>query len=213
FADPDGDPLSISGAGAGTVTDQGDGTWSWAFTPNDDGNGSVTVTASDGFGGTVSDTFTWSAGNVGPTIVSLTPDVTTALAGSDVTWTAVATDPGAGDRFTWWFDGGGGYAGGLRTTFTRSYADCGTYALHARITDDDGGSDQAISDATITVVKASALAPVDPNGPTIVNTGQVLPVKVFVGRGAFESDLSRRSTSSTAGSRSRPRAHRRPTRP
>jgi len=111
------------------------------------------------------------------------------LSGADVTWTAVATDPGAADTFTWWFDGGGGFAGGLRTTYTRSYDDCGTYALHARIEDDDGGSAQATSDATVTVVRAAALSPVDPSGTTAVNTGQVLPVKVFVGCGAFQSDL------------------------
>jgi Bacterial Ig domain len=189
FTDPDGDPLSISASGSGTLTDAGDGTWSWTFTPNDDGNGSVTVTASDGLGGTASDTFTWSSANVAPSIVSLTPDATTVVSGSEVTWTAVATDPGTGDTFTWWFDGGGGFAGGLRTTFTRSYDDCGTYTMHARVADDDGGSAQATSDATVTVVEVAALSPVDPSGPTSVNTGQVLPVKVFVGCGAFENDL------------------------
>jgi Bacterial Ig domain len=189
FTDPDGDPISISGSGAGHVADHHDGTWSWSFTPNDDGNGSVEVTASDGFGGTVTDTFTWSSANVAPSIVSLVPDATKVLSGADVTWTAVATDPGAADTFTWWFDGGGGFAGGLRTTYTRSYDDCGTYALHARIEDDDGGSAQATSDATVTVVRAAALSPVDPSGTTAVNIGQVLPVKVFVGCGGFQGDL------------------------
>jgi hypothetical protein len=189
FSDPDGDPISIGGSGVGHVTDHHDGTWSWSFTPNDDGNGSVKVTASDGFGGTVSDTFTWSSANVAPSIVSLIPDTRKVLSGADVTWTAVATDPGTADTFTWWFDGGGGFAGGLRTTYTRSYDDCGTYALHARIEDDDGGSAQATSDATVTVVRAAALSPVDPGGSTAVNTGQVLPVKVFVGCGAFQNDL------------------------
>ena len=189
FTDPDGDPMSIGRTGAGHVTDHHDGTWSWSFTPNDDGDGSVKVTASDGFGGTVTDTFMWSSANVAPSIVSLVPDATKVLSGADVTWTAVATDPGTADTFTWWFDGGGGFAGGLRTTYTRSYDDCGTYALHARIEDDDGGSDQATSDATVTVVRAAALSPVDPSGSTEVNTGQVLPVKVFVGCGGFQSDL------------------------
>jgi hypothetical protein len=163
--------------------------WSWTYLPSDDGNGSVTVTASDGLGGTATDTFTWSAANAAPSIVSLTPDATKVLAGSDVTWTAVATDPGSADTFTWWFDGGGGFGGGLTTTYVRSYDACGTYALHARIADDDGGSAQATSDATVTVVRAAALSPVDPSGVTAVNTGQVLPVKVSVGCGAFQNDL------------------------
>jgi carbon monoxide dehydrogenase subunit G len=189
FSDPDGDPLSITASGAGLVSDHGDGSWSWTDVPSDDGNGSVTVTASDGLGGTATDTFTWSASNVAPSIVSLTPDATKVLAGGDVTWTAVATDPGSADTFTWWFDGGGGFAGGLRTTYTRSYDDCGTYTVHARIADDDDGSSQATSDATVTVVRAAALSPVDPSGVTTVNPGQVLPVKVFVGCGVFQGDL------------------------
>jgi hypothetical protein len=189
FTDPDGDPLSIAASGAGVLSDHGDGTWSWTDVPSDDGGGSVTVTASDGLGGTATDTFTWSAANVAPSIVSLTPDATKVLAGNDVTWTAVATDPGAADTFTWWFDGGGGFAGGLTTTYTRSYDDCGMYTLHARIADDDGGTVQATSDATVTVVRAAALSPVDPSGVTSVNTGQVLPVKVFVGCGGFQTDL------------------------
>jgi Bacterial Ig domain len=189
FTDPDADQLLITGSGVGDVTDNGDGTWSWTYVPSDDGNGSVTVTASDGMGGTATDTFTWSSANVAPSIVSLIPDATRVLAGTDVTWTAVATDPGTADTFTWWFDGGGGLAGGLTTTYTRRYDDCGAYPLHARIADDDGGSAQATSDATVTVVRAAALSPVDPSSVTTVNTGQVLPVKVFVGCGSFQADL------------------------
>ena len=62
--------------------------------------------------------FSWVADNVPPTIVSLTPSATTVLAGADVTWTAVATDPGIDDTFMWWFDGGAGVPGGLTTTYT-----------------------------------------------------------------------------------------------
>src|SRR5437867_4202421 len=121
FTDPDGDPLSITGSGAGTVRDHGDGTWSWQYLPPDDGSGSVSVTASDGKGGTATDVFSWVADNVPPTIASLTPSATTVLAGADVTWTVVATDPGIDDTFMWWFDGGAGVPGGLTTTYTTSY--------------------------------------------------------------------------------------------
>jgi Bacterial Ig domain len=183
FADPDGDPLSVSGSGAGSLTDHGDGSWSWLYVPTDDASGSVSVTASDGKGGAVTDTFTWAADNVSPAIVSLTPDATTVLAGADVTWTAVATDPGIGDTFTWWFDGGAGVPGGLTTTYTTSYTACGTYSLDAKVADDDGGSDEATSDTTVTVVRAAALSPVDPGGVTVVQKGEVVPVKVQVGCG------------------------------
>jgi hypothetical protein len=179
FSDPDGDVLTITGAGAGAVTDHGNGRWSWRNVPLDDGNGSVTVTASDGNGGTATDVFSWRADNVPPTIVSLTPSTTTALAGSNVIWTATATDPGTADTFTWWFDGGAGNAGGLTTTYTRSYSSCGTYALDATVADDDGGSDSAISDATVSVGEGAVLPPLA-SGKDLVQTGQVVPVKVRI---------------------------------
>jgi hypothetical protein len=179
FSDPDGDALTITGAGAGFVTDHGNGRWSWRNVPLDDGNGSVTVTASDGNGGTATDVFSWRADNVPPTIVSLTPSTTTALAGSDVIWTATATDPGTADTFTWWFDGGAGNAGGLTTTYTRSYSSCGTYALDAMVADDDGGSDFATSDATVSVGEGAVLPPLG-SGKDLVQTGQVVPVKVRI---------------------------------
>jgi hypothetical protein len=179
FSDPDGDALTISGAGAGSLTDHGNGRWSWRNEPLDDGNGSVTVTASDGNGGTATDVFSWRADNVPPTIVSLTPSTTTALAGSDVMGTASATDPGAADTFTWWFDGGAGNAGGLTTTYTRSYASCGTYALDATVADDDGGSDSATSGATVSVGEGAVLPPLG-SGKDLVQTGQAVPVKVRI---------------------------------
>ncbi|TMM25466.1 MAG: hypothetical protein E6F95_01770 [Actinobacteria bacterium] len=191
FTDPDGDPLTISGSGVGTLTDNGDGRWSWRHVPPDDGNGTVSVTASDGNGGTATDAFSWRAVNVPPTIVSLTASTTTALAGSDVTWTATATDPGTADTFTWWFDGGAGSAGGLTTTYTRSYASCGTYALEARVADDDGGSDSATSRATVSVGDGAVLPPLGSGGKDLVQTGQVVPVKVRIGcGGAFWGGLA-----------------------
>ncbi len=191
FTDPDGDALTISGSGAGTVADLGNGRWSWHHVPPDDGNGSVVVTASDGNGGTATDVFSWRSDNVPPSIVSLTPSTTTALAGSDVTWTATATDPGTADTFTWWFDGGAGAAAGLTTTYTRTYADCGTYSLDAKVADDDGGSDSATSRATVTVGDGVVLPPLGSGGKDLVQTGQVVPVKVRVGcDGAFWGGLA-----------------------
>jgi hypothetical protein len=88
---------------------------------------------------------------------------------------------GPNDTFTWWFEGGAGIPCGLTTTFTTNYTACGTYSLDAKVADDDGGSDEATSDATVTVVEAAALSPVDPGGITLVQKGQVVPVRVQVG--------------------------------
>ncbi|MGE5227854.1 MAG: Ig-like domain-containing protein [Planctomycetaceae bacterium] len=190
FTDPDGDPLTIAASGAGSIADHGDGSWSWQLVPADDGQGTVTVTASDGRGATATDTFTWDAANVPPTIVSLTPSVATTVTGSDVTWTAAATDPGTADTFTWWFDDGAGVPGGLTTTFTRSYASCGSHPLTATVADDDGGSDTATSATSVSVADATMLPPLGARAARPVRPGSVVPVRVWIGcDGVFWSGL------------------------
>ena len=57
-------------SGAGTVTPTGSGGWGWSLPTTDNGSGSVVVTATDSGGLTATDTFTWTANNVAPTIVS-----------------------------------------------------------------------------------------------------------------------------------------------
>src|SRR5207244_11091836 len=89
------------------------------------------------------------------------------------------------------FGGGAGSAGGLTTTYTRSYASCGTYALEARVADDDGGSDSATSRATVSVGDGAVLPPLGSGGKDLVQTGQVVPVKVRIGcDGAFWGGLA-----------------------
>ncbi len=183
FTDPDGDLLTVTGSGVGAVTDLGGGAWSWAHSPTDDGAGTVTVTADDGNGATVADTFSWQAGNLAPTIVSLEPSTTTVLVGSDVMWTATATDPGSGDTHAWSFDDGLGSGAGLSTTFTRSYGSCGEFQLAATVADDDGGSATVTSSATVTVIGAQVLEPAADAAGRMVQRGQVVPLKVRVGCG------------------------------
>jgi hypothetical protein len=67
FTDSNGDSLTVTKAsGAGSVTQGAGGAWSWSLTPSDQGSGTVVVQASDGRGGSVSDSFDWSAVNVVP---------------------------------------------------------------------------------------------------------------------------------------------------
>jgi hypothetical protein len=79
FTDPDGDALSITKlSGSGTVTPSATtpGGWSWALTPSDEGSGTVVVRAHDGHGGSVTDSFDWSASNVAPVLVTAGADAT-----------------------------------------------------------------------------------------------------------------------------------------
>ncbi|HEX6843928.1 MAG TPA: Ig-like domain-containing protein [Actinomycetota bacterium] len=181
FTDPDGDPLQLSASGDGTFVDHGDGTWSWTLASDDDGDGAVVVTADDGNGGETSDRFGWSATNVAPTIASLQPSATTVLTGTEVVWTASASDPGTADELTWSFDGGVGTAAGATTTYATRYDACGTYGLAAAVADDDGGDASATSGATVTVIGASLLEPILTDGITIGPRGRTIPLKLRVG--------------------------------
>jgi hypothetical protein len=48
------------------VTQGAGGAWSWSLTTSDQGSGTVIVQASDGKGGSTTDSFDWSAANVAP---------------------------------------------------------------------------------------------------------------------------------------------------
>jgi hypothetical protein len=181
FADPDEDALTITWSGPGTLIDDGNGTWSWTLQTDDDGSGTVVVTADDGNGEQVSDSFTWTSMNGPPTIVALDPSATTVLLGADVTWTAQATDPGSADQLTWSFDGGAGGGAGAVTDWVARYDICGTHALAATVTDDDGGSATAVSAAQVTAIGASLVDPASVEGLSIGRGGRTLPIKVHVG--------------------------------
>jgi large repetitive protein len=100
FSDLDGDTLSFSASGlpAGLVIDPATGVISGTIDPGASqvagGLYSVTVTASDGNGGTVSTTFSWTVENPGPTAVN---DIATTNEDTPVTISVLAndTDPDA----------------------------------------------------------------------------------------------------------------------
>jgi hypothetical protein len=129
----------------------------------------------------VSDTFSWSSANEPPVITVLEPSVSTVLLGSVVTWSAAATDPGSADSLAWSFDGGVGWGTGWSTSWDTSYSTCGSYALHASVTDDDGGSASAVSTRSVTAIGAGLVEPASTGGVEIGRQARVVPLKVHVG--------------------------------
>ena len=198
FADQDtNDTLTITQlSGAGSVTDTGNGTWSWSHTPNDNGTGTVVVQASDGHpGGTVTDSFDWTADNVNPTITNISASVQNALVNSNVTFMGTATDPSSVDTQTGFFwqwskDGGLTYnpatvpnnpfaAGG--NPLTTSFSSCGTKSVSAKATDKDLGTSLPVTSSSVSLYNGSFLPPIDTPAVNLTLKGKVLPVKISVG--------------------------------
>ena len=180
FTDPEGDMLTITGAGAGTVTDNNDGTWSWNYTPTDDGTGTVTVTADDGNGGTVTDTFDWTAYNVAPDVTITSPaDGTLYTVNTPVNLAASFTDPGSADTHTYsinWDDSPSpsiGDAIGETVDGSRAYTTPGVYMISVTVTDDDGGYD----------TKPVMVVVYDPSGGFVTGGGWFISPE-----GAFKAD-------------------------
>ena len=195
----------LSGAGTITPTVPADGTWSWSFTPDDNGSADVTVQATDAGGLSITDTFTWTAINVAPT-------VTSSISGSidcqtNATLSLSFSDPGINDGGTssdgYWavdIDWGDGTAHtefeanaqgavGDSSHLSHLYTTPGNYTAAVTVTDKDGGvgTDNG-TDNQITVLQTYAttfLAPFDGSSPSnlITNTmknGRVVPVKVKI---------------------------------
>jgi hypothetical protein len=172
-------PVALS-ASVGTVTDLGSGAWSWSYSATDGPAQSQTVVVTgiaDGrVGGT---TFELTVGNVAPTVASVTPDTSTALAGQPVTFQGTATDESPEDTaagFTWAF-GGTAVSG---DSYTTSFTGCGAATVTATATDKDGGiSAEATSDA-VAVVDAQLAEPLRA-GYNLVQSGRVVPIRVEIG--------------------------------
>jgi VCBS repeat-containing protein len=189
----DNDPLSITKtAGAGTVVDNHDGTWSWSLQTNDNVSGTVTVTASDGNGGTVTDSFDYSTINVAPTVTSITPSAQNALAGptNSVTFTGAATDPSsidAGGLFWHWAVDSGtynAYGAANANTYKASFSTCGLHTVSAQAKDKDNGVSAPFTVNYANVYSGAYKAPLVDGTVNMVQKGQVIPVKISVGCGA-----------------------------
>jgi hypothetical protein len=218
FADEDGDSLTITkDSGAGTVTPGSGGSWSWSLATSDDTSGTVVVKADDGKGGTVTDSFSYTAVNVAPVMSALavTGNNTTAcLAGNLVGVSFTVTDPAteAADPITGLITWGGG-APATTSISGRSVSESHTYppgsfTLSAGVNDGDGGadSDTAAISHLYSTTGGFPLPPINVDGTSNFKLGSTIPVKLRVAdcNGTSVAGLSPRvslvkTTSSTSG--------------
>jgi hypothetical protein len=193
FEDLDGDPLTLSADNGtvGTFTPGASGTWTWSLPTSDDvPGGTITVTANDGKGGTVSDSFTYSAVNADPSIDSLGLTGTNCdpVLGFDV------SDPGTADTHEGivdWDDASADTAftnADLPFSQSHHYGSAGSYTIRVDVEDDDLGTD---SDSTLTHtvsnIPSNVLQPINYTGrPTnpldmsLFKAGSTVPVKITV---------------------------------
>ncbi len=169
FSDADGDPLTITKAsGAGTVTQGANGSWSWSLPTNDDASGSVTVTADDGKGGTVSDSFNYSASNVAPSVQLSGPGTVNENKNGSETYGFSISDPGTADTHQVNASCGanGSKVSQSNSGFVCSFPDGpATSNVSVSATDDDGASGSDSKSVTINNVAPS----VQLSGPGTVN--------------------------------------------
>jgi uncharacterized repeat protein (TIGR01451 family) len=99
FSDPDGDALVVTADNtAGTFVGSPDGSWSWTLPTNDEvGPRTITVTATDPFGGSASDTFTYQAFNRPPIVTLSNPPRIVDEGPAEVTISYTIADPGSAD--------------------------------------------------------------------------------------------------------------------
>jgi hypothetical protein len=190
FADEDDDTLTLTADNTdGTFTDDGDGTWTWSMATTDDVvGGDITVTANDGNGGTITDTFHYSAVNADPSIDTFSVTKTT---GCSVNLTATFSDSGSADTHTGdvdWGDASGTNSDGEEDLGTltspisqgHTYPGSGSYTVSLTVTDDDGGSDTETSGSPVvfTDVISPFLDPIRADGNYKI--GSTLPIKVTI---------------------------------
>jgi hypothetical protein len=187
YNDSDGDPVDLT-ASYGTVTkDPGGvtGTWSWSTTPDDGPADSqtVTITATDSHNATGQNSFGLTVNNVPPTITSITPNPSSVLTGTNVTFTGAATDPSGADTtagFKWSWNGGAYGAAGTNT-FTTAFSTCGSNTVSATAKDKDDGISDSFTSSAVSSYDGHFLPPLTEGTFNAVQKGQVVPVKISVG--------------------------------
>jgi PKD repeat protein len=170
-------PVLLS-ASDGTVVANGDGTWSWSSSTNDGPADSRQITVLASAGESHSEvTFDLTVNNVAPTITAVT--ASSGLVGQPITVTGSATDPSSADTaagFDWTFDGTATNTNAAQLTFD----DCGTHTVTATAADKDGSPSSPVT-TSVVVSEARFSAPLDAAHVNLVQSGQVVPVKVAIG--------------------------------
>jgi PKD domain len=196
FSDQDGDTLSITKqSGAGTVepstTDPGQ--WSWSLPTTDNGSGTVVVKAEDGKGGTVTDSFDWTATNANPVVdtpLNITDpnNGTACLGGNTVNLGFSFTDAGSADTHKATIAWGDGSTDTVVDPATspvsgkqHTYKGLGPYTITVTVEDDDAGS------ATGTKIQSfhynvgnTLLSPVNADSSSLFKLGSTIPLKVNI---------------------------------
>ena len=112
----------------------------------DNGNYTVTLTVADEEGDSVSSTLDVTVNNLAPTIAEITGE-TNILEGTEVTYSATASDPGD-DTLTYsWDFGDGNTASGQDVTHI--YSDNGNYTITLTVSDDDNASSTQTLNVTV----------------------------------------------------------------
>jgi len=179
YADPDGDPTTLS-VSAGTIVDNGDGTWSWSHIA-DGPTTPVFVTITDDHGNKGQTAFFVVSTNIPPT-VTIDPDQVTSInEGDTLDVSASFTDPGDDDPYTATIDYGDGsgphpatvvvtnttppQAGTVTGSF--QYGDNGSFTVTVTVTDEDGGTGSA--DFVVTVANVDPDAVIETPEPVVAD--------------------------------------------
>lgn len=186
FKDADGNAtltLTVPDGTPGAFTDNGDGTFDWSLATDDDAAGSVTVTADDGEHDTASQTFTYLASNVAPTVTA-SADATAACT---VSLGATFIDPGTADTHSAvidWDDASvDATVDPAVSPFSAShtYATNGTFNATVTVTDDDEGVGTDSVEFATKVTPSAILQPINTTGArSDFKIGSTIPVKIRV---------------------------------
>jgi predicted extracellular nuclease len=191
-SDPEGDRLSYAWDLDNNGTFETPGQSVSYYAADGPASPTVAVQVTDALGATAVAQATVNIANVAPTITSLTPSATSALTGQNVTFTGTATDPSGPDTtagFTWAFDAGSGFGAFGSNGFVTSFAGCGAHTVSAKARDKDGGVSTPFTSGAVHVYDGGFNPPIDAASVNLVQSGQVVPVKITVGCNGFLSGL------------------------
>jgi hypothetical protein len=167
-------------ATAGTITGTGDSvTWT---APATEGTYTVSVTASDGKGGTDSESCDIQVANTPPVIASLAPSSSSVLPSGSCTVTCAASDA-EGDTLTYTWSTTGGAISGTGSTITwTAPATEGTYNISVSVSDGKGGTDSDSCTIIVETRYGSIYIQSTPTGASVfldgVDTGKTTPCTI-----------------------------------